>query len=65
MTVRRIYLETMEDVIKGVNKVIIDGQSNAAANGGGNGVVPYLPLPGLDQRARQQGQPAGERGASQ
>ena len=38
VTVRRIYLETMEEVLKGVNKVIIDGKN-------GNGVVPYLPLP--------------------
>jgi membrane protease subunit HflK len=48
ITVRRIYLETMEQVLKGVNKVIIDG------NQGGNGVVPYLPLPDLDRRAREQ-----------
>jgi membrane protease subunit HflK len=45
VTVRRIYLETMEEVLKGMNKVIID--ENA-----GNGVTPYLPLPDLDRRAR-------------
>jgi membrane protease subunit HflK len=52
VTVRRIYLETMEEVLKGMNKVIIDSQN-------GQGVVPYLPLPDLEQRARQpQAQPA-------
>jgi membrane protease subunit HflK len=49
VTLRRLYLETMEQVLKGVNKVIIDGQQ-----GGGNGVVPYLPLPELERRAREQ-----------
>ena len=44
VTARRIYLETMEEVLKGVNKVIIDAKS------GGNGVVPYLPLPALERR---------------
>ena len=58
VTVRRIYLETMEEVLKGMNKVIIDGQN-------GQGVVPYLPLPDLDQRARQpQAQPTSQ-GAGQ
>lgn len=50
VTARRLYLETMEAVLKGMNKVIIDGQN-------GNGVVPYLPLPDLERRARA-GQPA-------
>jgi modulator of FtsH protease HflK len=59
ITVRRIYLETMEEVLKRTNNVIIDGQgaANGAAGGGaaaagGTGVVPYLPLPALDARAR-------------
>jgi len=47
VTVRRIYLETMEEILKGVNKVIIDNKA------GGNGVVPYLTLPELDRRARE------------
>ena len=51
MTSRRLYLETMEQVLKGVNKVIIDGKQGA------NGVVPYLPLPELE-RGRAQPQPA-------
>ena len=37
----RMYLETMEQVLSGVDKVIVD---KSAA---GNGVVPYLPLPSL------------------
>jgi membrane protease subunit HflK len=51
VTARRLYLETMESVLKGMNKVIIDGQ-------GGNGVIPYLPLPDLERRARTAQQPA-------
>ena len=47
VTTRRLYLETMEQVLKGTNKVIIDGQAS-------QGVVPYLPLPDLERRARQQ-----------
>ena len=48
VTSRRLYLETMEAVLKGVNKVIIDSPA------GSNGVVPYLPLPELDRKAREQ-----------
>ena len=45
VTKQRIYLETMEDVFRDMNKVIIDsGQS-------GTGVVPYLPLPEIRNRA--------------
>ena len=40
VTQERMYLETMEKVLSGVNKIIIDKQS-------GSGVVPYLPLPEL------------------
>ena len=40
VTRRRMYLETMERVFDGMDKVIVD--SGAAKNGGG--VVPYLPL---------------------
>ena len=38
VTRRRMYLETMERVLGGANKVILDGGPN------GSGVVPYLPL---------------------
>ena len=40
VTQERMYLETMEKVLSGVNKIIIDKQS-------GSGVVPYLSLPEL------------------
>lgn len=40
VTRRRMYLETMERVFDGMDKVIVD--SNTSKNGGG--VVPYLPL---------------------
>jgi len=40
ITKRRIYLETMEEILAGMNKVIIDDSA-------GSGVVPYLPLPEL------------------
>ncbi|WP_417518275.1 FtsH protease activity modulator HflK [Minwuia sp.] len=43
VTGRRLYLETMEQVLKGMDKVIIDDK-------GGNGVVPYLPLNELTGR---------------
>ena len=39
VTAERLYLETMEQILKKANKVLIDKASG--------GVVPYLPLPGL------------------
>lgn len=50
VTRQRIYLETMEQVLSGMNKVIIDEKAEGA-----RGVVPYLPLPEL-QRAKPSGQ---------
>jgi membrane protease subunit HflK len=47
VTTKRIYLETMEEVLRGMNKVVIDQAAN------GSGVVPYLPLPELERRARE------------
>lgn len=41
VTMERIYIETMEEVLRNVNKVLIDKSA------GGSGVVPYLPLPTL------------------
>ena len=41
VTRRRLYLETMEEVLGGSEKVIIEQGS------GGTGVIPYLPLPEL------------------
>lgn len=43
VTRRRIYLETMEELMSNMNKVIVDDS--------GSGVVPYLPLPELRRRA--------------
>jgi modulator of FtsH protease HflK len=51
VTTRRIYLETMEDVLRDMNKVVIDGAAS------GSGVVPYLPLPELERRARERPSP--------
>ncbi|SLN16849.1 Modulator of FtsH protease HflK [Pseudoruegeria aquimaris] len=41
VTRKRLYLETMEQVLGRVDKVILD---EGAGEGAGNGVVPYLPL---------------------
>lgn len=46
VTRQRLYLETMERVLGGMNKVILDENQ-----GGGQGVVPYLPLNDLFSRA--------------
>jgi membrane protease subunit HflK len=44
VTAERLYLETMEQVLKNANKVLIDKSA---------GVLPYLPLPGLNQARPQ------------
>jgi membrane protease subunit HflK len=41
VTRKRMYLETMEKVLGGMNKVILDGVGGGEA---GQGVVPFLPL---------------------
>ena len=41
VTRKRLYLETMEQVLGRVDKIILDENGQG---GGGNGVVPYLPL---------------------
>ncbi len=46
VTRRRLYLETMEDVFAGMNKIVIDRSA------GGSGVVPYLPLPEIRNRSQ-------------
>ncbi|MEM1264843.1 MAG: FtsH protease activity modulator HflK [Pseudomonadota bacterium] len=43
VTRKRLYLETMERVFANVDKIIIDDNVGGGA-GGGQGVVPYLPL---------------------
>ncbi len=45
ITKKRLYLESMESILQGMDKIIIDGKSNA-------GVVPYLPLNQLDSKNR-------------
>lgn len=49
VTRRRMYLETMEGVLGNMNKVILDGV-NGTGEGGGQGVVPFLPLNELNAR---------------
>ncbi|KIM00699.1 HflK protein [Paramagnetospirillum magnetotacticum MS-1] len=42
VTARRLYIETMEEVLKGATKVVIDPSAR--------GLVPYLPLPELKKQ---------------
>jgi modulator of FtsH protease HflK len=49
VTRQRLYLETMERLFGGTDKVILDSSGQ-----GGNGVVPYLPLPELRNRPQAQ-----------
>ena len=44
VTRRRLYYETMESVLSKTDKTIVEA----------DGVTPYLPLPEVRQRARQQ-----------
>jgi membrane protease subunit HflK len=46
ITTRRIYIETMEQVLRSSQKILLDSNGNGA----GNGVVPYLPLPAITAR---------------
>jgi len=46
VTRKRLFLETMENVLRDSNKVIVE-------QGNGQGVVPYLPLPEINNRAKQ------------
>jgi membrane protease subunit HflK len=59
VTRQRMYLETMERVFGGADKIIIDsGTPGAGTPGSGpqNGVIPYLPLNELTQRPPSQPQ---------
>ncbi|WP_284326123.1 FtsH protease activity modulator HflK [Cypionkella aquatica] len=51
VTRKRMYLETMEKVLGGMNKVILDG----VAGKDGQGVLPYLPLDALPKPAATTG----------
>jgi membrane protease subunit HflK len=60
VTLQRLYLETMEEILKNARKVIIDKAAQ-----GGTGVLPYLPLPELLQPAPGNAQaPSASGGAS-
>ncbi|WP_227267388.1 FtsH protease activity modulator HflK [Roseobacter weihaiensis] len=48
VTRKRLYLETMERVLSGVDKIILESDLGGA---GGQGVVPYLPLNELRRSA--------------
>jgi len=41
VTARRLYIETLQGILKDTNKVVIDKSAS------GSGVIPYLPLPNL------------------
>jgi membrane protease subunit HflK len=47
VTRKRMYLETMEEILQNVNKVILDNKG---------GVVPYLPLPEVQKRQQENSQ---------
>jgi membrane protease subunit HflK len=53
VTRRRIYLETMQDILGNMNKVILDNRN-------GQGVVPYLPLPELQRQQNRPGPPVAD-----
>ena len=50
VTERRIYLETMEEILRGMNKIIMDDGAM-----GSQGVVPYLPLDQLSRGGNASG----------
>jgi membrane protease subunit HflK len=54
VTRRRMYLETLGEVLGSARKVIIDQK------GGGQGVVPYLPLPEVQKRLEQDNKETGK-----
>jgi len=54
VTRKRLYLETMERVLGGMDKTILD-TSLTGSDGGGQGVVPYLPLNELRRSSNAQG----------
>ena len=53
VTRKRIYLETMEQILAGMDKIILDGQA-------GSGVVPYLPLDQIQRNQRNSDTDSGE-----
>jgi membrane protease subunit HflK len=57
VTRQRLYLETIERIFGGTDKIILD----APGTGSGGGVVPLLPLDQLQRRAAPQPQTGGAR----
>jgi membrane protease subunit HflK len=55
ITRQRIYLETMEQIFASTDKTIID----TGAQGGGPGVLPFLPLGSPPPQQRPAQQPSG------
>ena len=51
VTRQRLYLETMERVFGSIDKIILD----ESVEGGGNGIVPYLPLNELGRNSNRGG----------
>lgn len=49
VTKKRIYLETMEEILDNMDKIIIDDDA-------GSGIVPYLPLPEVEKRRGRGGE---------
>ena len=47
VTARRLYLETMEQILKTATKIVVD----PSATRNGQGVLPYLPLPDAGKKA--------------
>lgn len=45
VTKKRIYLETMEEILQGMNKIVIESKNS-------QGVLPYLPLPELKAKGK-------------
>ncbi|HEV2546370.1 MAG TPA: FtsH protease activity modulator HflK [Stellaceae bacterium] len=56
VTARRLYIETMEKILSGANKVILDKATGAS------GVLPYLPLPELRAPGGNRNPTPGQRG---
>ena len=59
VTRRRIYIDTMRDILAGTNKVILDNKNSSS-------VLPYLPLPELKQPTppRTTGGPVADAGGA-
>jgi modulator of FtsH protease HflK len=56
VTKKRMYLETMQQVMAGTDKVILEG----SRSGNNSGVTSYLPLPEIKRRAKAEEQPINE-----